>query len=169
MRLPHQKKIAILSVFCCVLTCITAISPVHAKSSRTLTIALLASGVGLKFGSVFVEKSAQEAYDQYLNSAIQADIAKHRDDYTSKHNFSVAMSRTGIGFVGLAMLISIFDELDLISKTSRQDKAANLRSTEWMSERITTHHSPLTTHAICIIPAYNPRTHETVLLLQHQF
>ncbi len=146
MNLHHDKKTAILVVVCCALTCMIAIHPVQADRARVATIVLLASGVGLKFGSVFMEKSAQDSYDQYLNAAVQSDIAKHRDDYTSKHNQSVIMSRTGMGFVGLAMLISLFDELELISKSP-----------------------PPQPHALRLTPRYNPRTHETALLLQRQF
>ena len=146
MNLHRDKKIAILLVVCCLLTCIAAIPSAQADGSRVLTIALLASGMGLKFGSTFIEKSAQDSYDQYLHTAIQIDIDKRRDDYTSKHNQSMIMSRTGIGFVGLAMLISLFDELDLISKSSLPQP-----------------------HALRLTPHYNPRTHETAFLLQRQF
>lgn len=143
----HKKKITILVLACCVLSLTAASSPLQAADrSRVLTIALFVSGMGFKFGSVFVENSAQDSYDQYLHTAIQADIARHRDDYTGKHDFSVAMSRIGIGFVGLATLISIFDELDLISKSSR---------------------SSLT--ALRLTPVYNPPTHETTLLFQRRF
>ncbi len=147
MNSYRNKKIAMLIAICCVLILMAAISPVGAADrSRILTIALFASGIGLKFGSVFVENSAQDAYDQYLTTAIQADIAKHRDDYTGKHNLGVAMSRTGIGFVGLAILISILDELDFISKSSSSRSAMlHLKS------------------------SYNPQTHGTALLFQRRF
>ena len=143
----HQKKTVIL-VVCCALTLSTVIFPTQASADRThvLTIALLVSGMGLKFGSVFVESSAQDSYDQYLNTAIQADITKHRDDYISKHDGSVLMSRIGIGFVGIAAMISIFGQLDRISKSS-QPQSASLR----------------------LMPNYDLLTHESTLLLQRRF
>jgi hypothetical protein len=123
------------------------IVPVQAVDrSRVLTIALFASGMGLKFGSVFVEKSAQDSYNQYLSSAIQTDIATHRDDYTSKHDLSVGMSRVGTGLVGLAALISIFDGLNFISKSSSSQLSA-----------------------LHFKPGYDPQTHETALLFQRRF
>jgi hypothetical protein len=147
MNLYDNKKLAILVIACCILNFAIATSPLQAvDGTRVLTITLLASGMGLKFGSVFVEKSAQDSYDQYLNSASQGDIAKHRVDYTSKHDFSVTMSRIGIGFVGLAALISIFDNLNLISKSSR---------TSSTSLRLT--------------PSYSLHTQEAKLLLQRRF
>ena len=141
----HPKKTVILLV-CCALTLSTAIFPTQASADRAqvLTIALFVSGMGLKFGSAFVKSSAQDSYDQYLNTAIQADIAKHRDDYTSQHNGSVLMSRVGIGFVGVAAMISIFGQLDRISKSSQ---SASLRLT----------------------PNYDLLTHESTLLLQRRF
>lgn len=146
LRHPHKKIVAFITI-CCALLLIAEISPVHAaERPRVLTIALFASGIGLKFASVFLENSAQDSYDQYLSTAIQDDIAQHRDDYTSKHDLSVAMSRTGIGLVGLAMLISVFDELNLISRSSSA-QSARLR----------------------LNPGYNPRTREMTLMFQRQF
>jgi hypothetical protein len=143
----RSKKIAILGTVCCALTLAAAIAPVQAADrSRVLTVALFASGIGLKFGSVFVGKSAQDSYDQYLRSAIRADIEKHRDDYTGKQDLGVIMSRTGVGFVGLAVLISLFDGLDLISKSPPPESAA-----------------------LHLKPSYNPRTHEAALLFQGRF
>ena len=102
--------------------------------------------MGLKFGSAFVEESAQDSYDQYLKTAMQAEIARHRADYTSKRDTSVALSRVGIGLVGVATLVSIFNQLSLISKQSSCESAA-LRLT----------------------PAYNLRSQKTTLKLQGQF
>ena len=140
-----NKRTRLRIMICCVVTLMVVVSPVRAADrNRVLTIGLFASGVVLKFGSVFVENSAQDAYDQYLATGIQADIAKRRDDYTSKHNLSVVMSRTGIGFVGLAVLTSIFDQLDFISNSSRSA-------------------------VLHLKPNYNPRTHEATFLLQRKF
>ena len=147
MRSHHPTKAVALIGVCCVLTLTGAIFPAQAAGrSRVLKIALLASGLGLKFGSVFVEKSAQNSYDQYLKTAIQADIAQHRDNYTGKRDTSVIMSRLGIGLAGVATLISIFDQLDLISKRSSPESAA-FRFT----------------------PNYNFQSRETTLRLKGQF
>ena len=142
-----SKKIVILVTVCCALTLAAAIAPAQAAGrSRVLTIALFASGIGLKFGGVFAGKSAQDSYDQYLRSAIHANIEKHRGNYTGKQDLGVIMSRTGVGFVGLAVLISLFDGLDLISKSPLPESAA-----------------------LHLKPGYNPRTHEAALLFQGRF
>ena len=145
---PYQNhKIGLRILICCVMILMTTVSPVQAVDrTRVLTVGLFASGLALKFGSVFVANSAQDTYDQYLSTGIQSDIAKHRDDYKTQRNLSLGMSRTGVGFVGLALLISIFDQLDVISKSSASRSARlNLK------------------------PSYNPRTGEAALTLQRKF
>ena len=124
-----------------------AVSPARAADrSRVLTIGLFASGVALKFGSVFVANSAQDTYDQYLSAGILSDIAKYRDDYKTQRNLSLGMSRTGIGFVGFAVLISVFDQLNVISKSSAS------RSVQ-----------------LSLKPSYNLRTGDAALTFQRKF
>ena len=117
-----------------------------ADRSRVLTIGLFTSGVVLKFGSILVANSAQDTYDQYLSTGIQSDLATHRNDYTTKRNLSIGMSRTGIGFVGFAVLISVLDQLDVISESSVA-----------RSVRLSLH------------PSYNPRRGDAALTLQRKF
>ena len=139
----HSKKAIILTV-CCVLTLATVMYPLQATADRArgVTIGLFATGMGLKFGSVFVAKSAQDSYDQYLNTAIQADITEHRNSYTAKHNASTVMSRVGIGLVGIAALVSVFDQLDIIATPST---------------------------ALRLTPSYDFATRETTFRLRYQF
>ena len=115
----------------------------QADRSRVLTIGLFASGVALKFGSTFVASSAQDTYDQYLSTGIQSDLATHRDDYKTKRDLSSTMSRTGVAFVGLAVLISVFDQLNVVSDS---------RSVR-----------------LSLKPNYNPRTGDAALTLQRKF
>ena len=116
---PYQNnKIELRILICCVVILMATVPPAQADRSRVLTIGLFASGVALKFGSAFVASSAQDTYDQYLSTGIQSEIATHRDDYKTKRDLSSAMSRTGIAFVGLAVLISVFDQLDVVSESS---------------------------------------------------
>lgn len=134
-------------LICCVVTLIATVAPAEATDrSRMLTIALFTSGVALKFGSVFVATSAQDTYDQYLSTGIQSDITKYRNDYKTQRNLSIGMSRTGIGFVGLAVLISVFDQLEVISESSA------LRPVQ-----------------LTFKPSYNPRTGDAALTLQRKF
>lgn len=134
-------------VICCVVMLMAAVFPARAADrSRVLTIGLFASGVALKFGSTFVATSAQETYDQYLSTGIQADIVKYRNDYKTQRNLSIGMSRTGMGFVGLAVLISVFEQLDVISGSS-----------------------PARSARLNLKPSYNPGTGAAALTFQRQF
>ena len=142
----QNNKIGLRIVICCVVILMATVPATQADRSRVLTIGLFASGVALKFGSVFIANSAQDTYDQYLSAGIQSDIAKYRDDYETQRNLSLGMSRTGIGFVGFAVLISVFDQLDVISESSAARVAR-----------------------LSLKPSYNPRTGDTALILQRKF
>lgn len=83
-----------------------------ARRSNVLPIALFASGIGLQFGSNVLKSSAQNHYDTYLNAAIQVDIQTHKDAFRVRRNAGSIMSRVGFGFVGLAVLLSIHNQLD---------------------------------------------------------
>lgn len=145
MRPYFSMKVIVLVGVCCALTLTATVIPAQAGGgARALKVVMFTTGMSLKFGSVFVDKSAQDSYDQYLITALQADIAKHRNDYTSRRDTSIVMSRVGIGLVGVATLISIFDQLDLIS---RQSQSAALRLT----------------------PSYDLHNRETTLSLQGRF
>lgn len=142
----YNNKLGLRIGICCIIIVMIAVPPTQADRSRVLTIGLFASGVALKFGSVFVSNSAQDTYDQYLSTGIQDDITKYRDDYTTKQNLSIGMSRTGIGFVGFAVLISVLDQLDVISESSAS------RSDQ-----------------LSLKPSYNPRSGDAALTLQRKF
>lgn len=143
----QNNKFRLGIVICCALMVMATVSPARAVDrSRLLTIGLFTSGVGLKFGSVIVANSAQDTYDQYLSTGLQRDIIKHRDDYRSKRSLSLGLSRTGMGFVGLAVLISIFDQLADISESSdSRSGKLSLKSN------------------------YNPQTREAALVVQRNF
>ena len=142
----RKNKLGLQILICCLTILTTTVSSARADRTRVLTIGLFTTGVALKFSSIFIANSAQGTYDQYLSTGIQADIAKHRDDYRSMRDLSVGMSRTGIGFVGLAVFISVFDQLDVISESSDYRSA-------WLNLK----------------PSYNPRTGEAALTLQRKF
>ena len=83
-----------------------------ARHSRTLPIVLLTTGLGLQFGGSMLKTSAQNRYDEYLSAAVQSDIQAHRDAYLARQNGSVIMSRVGYGCIGLAVLLSIYGQLN---------------------------------------------------------
>ena len=144
---PHQNnKIELRILICCVVILMATVPPAQADRSRVLTIGLFASGVALKFGSTFVASSAQDTYDQYLATGIQSDLATHRDNYKTKRDLSIAMSRTGVAFVGLAVLISVFDQLDVVSESSTSRPVR-----------------------LSLKPSYNAATGDAALTLQRKF
>ena len=83
-----------------------------ARRSRVLSIALFASGMGFQLGGSLLKSAAQDHYDTYLNAAIQADIQTHKNAFLVRQNASTIMSRVGLGCVGLAVLFSIYNQLD---------------------------------------------------------
>lgn len=143
----QNNRFELYILICCIAILVATVTPAQAVDrSRLLTIGLFTSGVGLKFGSVIVTSSAQDTYDQYLSTGLQRDIIKHRDDYKSKRILGLGLSRTGMGFVGLAVLISIFDQFADISESfnSRSGKLS-LKS------------------------SFSPHTREAALIVQRNF
>lgn len=129
MNLYRSKKGAAVMWMCCILILTVAIFPERAPASyRALKITLLASSVASTFGSVFLKTSAQNSYDQYLRTAVQTDLTQYRNNYTSKRNASVVMSRIGYSLGTIATLISVFEQLDVISQRS-SSKTTGLRFT----------------------------------------
>ena len=106
-----QKYIA-FAFSCVFIIILTAQHADAARRSRVLPLALFASGMSLQFGSSFLKASAQNHYDTYLNAAIQADLQTHKDNFLARRNASTIMSRVGLGCVGLAVLFSIYSQLD---------------------------------------------------------
>lgn len=108
---PTQKYIA-FAFSCVFIFILTSQHADAARRSRVLSLALFASGMSLQFGSSFLKASSQNHYDTYLNAAIQADIQTHKDAFLARQNAGTIMSRVGLGFVGLAVLFSIYNQLD---------------------------------------------------------
>ena len=106
-----QKYIA-LACSCAFIFLLANGQAAAARRSRVLSIALFASGMSLQFGSSILKASAQDQYDTYLNAAIQADIQTHKDAFLVRRNASTIMSGVGLGCVGLAVLFSIYNQLD---------------------------------------------------------
>lgn len=114
---PNQKYIA----FVCSCVLIFALTSQHAaaaRRSRVLSIGLFASGMSLQLGATLFKSSAQERYDAYLNAATQADIQTHKDAFLVRRNAGKIMSGVGLGCVGLAVIFSIYNQLDTPSEPS---------------------------------------------------
>ena len=122
---PTQKYIALVCS-CLFMFVLTSQHVDAARRSRVLSIALFASGMGLQLGSTLLKASAHEHYDNYLNAAIQADIQSHKEAFRVRRNAGTIMSGVGFGCVGLAVLFSIYSQLDTPSESSEfmEDDAA---------------------------------------------
>lgn len=128
----YQKPLALL--FCCIFILITSIQPADAgKGNRTFAITLLVSGLGLQVGSTFLNASAENRYEDYLSAVIQSDIQSQKSDVVAYKNASVSMSRVGYGFIGLAVIISILDQ---ISESSIDTESIPQQDMESMTGRI---------------------------------
>ena len=84
--------------------------PVYAvDKSRFFTCFLFLSGLGSSVAGAVLQGQANETYDEYLHTAVQADMNSFIDDYDQKHQQSLIASRAGIGLVIGAILISLID------------------------------------------------------------
>ena len=120
----NQKHIA----FACSCLLIFVLASPHAdaaRRSRVFSIALFASGMGLQLGGTFLKASAQEHYDTYLNAAIQADIQTHKETFLVRRNAGTIMSGVGLGCVGLAVLFSVYNQLNTPSDPAESTAAAH--------------------------------------------
>ena len=113
----NQKYIA-LACSCLFMFILTSQHADAARRSRVLSIALFASGMSFQLGGTLLKASAQEHYDTYLNAAIQADLQTHKDAFLVRRNASTIMSGVGLGCVGLAVLFSVYSQLDTPSEPS---------------------------------------------------
>ena len=128
----YQKPLALL--FCCIFILITSIQPADAgKGNRTFAITMLVSGLGLQVGSTFLNASAENRYEDYLSAVIQSEIQSQKSDVVTFKNASVSMSRVGYGFIGLAVIISILDQ---ISESSIDTEAIPQQDMGSLSGRI---------------------------------
>lgn len=122
----NQKRFALC--ICCIFILSLMILPVQAsRRSHGLAITLLASGVGLQVGSTLMHTDAENRYEEYLSAAIQADIQSQKSDVVARENASVIMSRVGYGCIGLAVLLSIFNQLD--NASTETTPSTQLRNT----------------------------------------
>ncbi len=173
----NQKYIA-FACSCLLMVVLTSQHADAARRSRVFSIALFASGMGLQVGSTFLKASAQEHYDTYLNAAIQADIQTHKDAFRVRRNASTIMSGVGLGCVGLAVLFSIYNQLDTPSESSESAVGAlsagsrlQVRSRTLNARTVFSGNTGLLIPrtSFQLLPHYDFRTGNTSLRLLHIF
>lgn len=87
---------------------------------------IFVSGIGLSFGSIYLNKSAQDSYDAYLRTASQKEIKQYKQDYLKLQTSSQVMARAGLGLAGLALVISIWKQVtdSVVTYESNLSKSA---------------------------------------------
>ncbi|HID56282.1 TPA: hypothetical protein EYP37_07120 [Candidatus Poribacteria bacterium] len=73
-----------------------------------LVITTFTLGVTMRFGSAYMYKMANESYDQYLHTALQAEMKSHLDDYRVRHRVGVILSASSTGFIALSAIYSLY-------------------------------------------------------------
>ena len=142
----HYRSWLQISVCCILFCCFCQTKIVHALDRKKhVTPIMFIGGFGLQFESALVGTSAQNNYDQYLNT-VGSKIASHREKYKRHHNLSLIIKRTGIGIIGLTTLISILDQAEIISNSN-----------------------PKKINTIRILPLHDPNQHKLAFILQKSF
>ena len=174
MKCRSTQKYIAFAFSCVLILILTSQQADAARRSNVLPIALFASGMGLQFGSSFLKASAQNHYDTYLNAAIQADIQRHKDAFRARQNASTIMSGVGLGFVGLAVLFSIYSQLDTpepledsVSSTDMEIPLTRLRGFRNRFSENTSLLLPRTSFQLH--PHYDFQTRRAGLSLRHFF
>jgi hypothetical protein len=84
--------------------------PVHAADkSRVFIWLLFLSGLGSSAAGAIMQGQANETYDMYMHTAVQAEMEELTEDYDRKHQQSIIASRAGVGLVVSAILLSLVD------------------------------------------------------------
>ncbi|MCD6508372.1 hypothetical protein J7M22_17370 [Candidatus Poribacteria bacterium] len=65
-------------------------------------------GVAMRFGSVYMYKMANESYDRYLHTVLQAEMKSHLDDYKVRHQVGMILSGSSTGFIALSAIYSLY-------------------------------------------------------------
>ena len=89
--------------------CLLSEQPAQSRINKLPTL-MFVSGIGLSVGSFYLNKSAQDSYDNYLRTAFQSEIKKYRQDYRRIQTASVVVARTGLSIAGLSLIISIWKQ-----------------------------------------------------------
>ena len=89
--------------------CLLSEQPAQSRINKLPTL-MFVSGIGLSVGSFYLNKSAQDSYDNYLRTAFQSEIKKYRQDYRRLQTASVVVARAGLSIAGLSLIISIWKQ-----------------------------------------------------------
>ena len=89
--------------------CLLSEQPAQSRINKLPTL-MFVSGIGLSVGSFYLNKSAQDSYDNYLRTAFQSEIKKYRQDYRRIQTASVVVARAGLSIAGLSLIISVWKQ-----------------------------------------------------------
>ena len=105
--ITRRKILVLLSLG--ILMCLLSEQPAQSRINKLPTL-MFVSGIGLSVGSFYLNKSAQDSYDNYLRTAFQSEIKKYRQDYRRLQTASVVVARAGLSIAGLSLIISIWKQ-----------------------------------------------------------
>ena len=89
--------------------CLLSEQPAQSRINKLPTL-MFVSGISLSVGSFYLNKSAQDSYDNYLRTAFQSEIKKYRQNYRRIQTASVVVARAGLSIAGLSLIISIWKQ-----------------------------------------------------------
>lgn len=107
------KSTVILSISLILLTTTCLRSSYAIDKSRASICLLFFSGLGSSVAGTIMQSQANETYDKYLHTAVQADMDKFIDEYENKNNQSIIARRAGLGIVMGAILLSLVDAANI--------------------------------------------------------
>ena len=105
--ITRRKILVLLSLG--ILMCLLSEQPAQSRINKLPTL-MFVSGIGLSVGSFYLNKSAQDSYDNYLRTAFQSEIKKYRQNYRRIQTASVVVARAGLSIAGLSLIISIWKQ-----------------------------------------------------------
>ena len=69
---------------------------------------LFVAGMGVKFGGILTKNTANQTYDDYLTTAVAADIQTLREDYRSQKRLADGLSAGGNGMMVAGALLTAY-------------------------------------------------------------
>ncbi len=180
-RHSQSQKYVALVCSCALLFLLTLGQADAARRSPALAITLFVSGMGFQVGSTMLNSAAETRYNEYLNTAIQSEIASHKDAVIARRNASTIMSRVGFGCVGLAVFLSIYNQLasaapepepepEPLSQVHPLINVGTYSSASLISSRVSLSNNRLVgLSRFGIHPHYDFQTRRASLQFQHRF
>jgi hypothetical protein len=131
-------KTALVLVLSFLFIIFTGFQQTHAlDKSRFFVCLMFLSGLGSSFAGAVIQSQANETYDQYLHTAVQAEMDKHIDEYDQQNRNSIIASRTGVGLVIGAVILSLIDASNIPTSESQEPPVLFGNNLNFFSDKAT--------------------------------